>query len=67
MRQQANNLTDLEDVETLKRFFNKGLAEYDDFSEVYDAIDDFKIVGKNCDCGRKKKCSYQQNNKICLY
>ena len=48
-------MTDLEDVETLKRFFNKGLAEYDDFSEVYDAIDDFKIVGKNCDCGRKKK------------
>ena len=52
---RLTTLTDLGDVETLKRFFNKVLGEYDDFSEIYDAIDDFKIVGKNCDCGRKKK------------
>ena len=42
------NLTDLEDVETLKRFFNEDLTEYEDFSEVYETIGDFKIVEKIC-------------------
>ena len=41
-------------METLKRFFNEGLTEYEDFSEVYEAIDDFKIVEKYGDYGRKK-------------
>ena len=30
------------------------MAEYNDFSEVYDAINDFKIVEKHDDYGRKK-------------
>ena len=55
------NLTFLEDQETVKRSFYEDLAEYNDFSEVYDAINDFKIVEKHDDYGRKNK-SYQQNN-----
>ena len=43
------HLTVLEDQETLKRFF----CEDYDFSEVYDAIDDFKVVEKYGDYGRK--------------
>ena len=48
------NLTVQEDQETLKRFFYEDLAEYNGFSEVYDAIDDFKTVEKYGDYGRKK-------------
>ena len=45
-------------VETLKRFFNEDLVEYDDFSGAYDAIDYFKIVEKYGDYGKEK------NNRI---
>ena len=62
---RATNLTNLEDVETLKRFFNEGLTEYEDFSEVYEAIDDFKIVEIYGDCGRKK--NIRTNKIICLH
>ena len=51
---RLTNLTVLEDQETLKRFFYEDLAEYNGFSEVYDAIDDFKIVEKYGDYARKK-------------
>ena len=64
---RLTNLTVLEDQETLERFFNEDLAEDNDFSEVYDAIDDFKIVEKNGNYGIKKTQSYQQNNWICLF
>ena len=64
---RLTNLTVLEDQETLKRFSNEDLTEDNDFSEVYDAIDDFKIVEKYGNYGRKKKQSYQQNNWICLF
>ena len=62
---RATNLTNLVDVETLKRFFNGGLTEYEDFSEVYEAIDDFKIVEKYGDYGRKK--NIRINKIICLH
>ena len=63
---RLTNLNVLEDQETLKRFFYEDLAEYNDFSEVYDAIDDFKIVEKYGDYCRRKQ-SYQQNNWFCLF
>lgn len=63
---RLTNLTALEDQGKWKRFFYNDLAEYNDFSEVYDAIDDFKIVGKYGDNGRKKQ-PYQQNNWVCLF
>ena len=46
---RLTHLTVLEDQETLKRLF----CEDYDFSEVYDAINDFKIVEKYGDYGRK--------------
>lgn len=64
---RLTNLTDLEDVETLKKIFNEDLAGYNNFSEVYDVIDDFKMVEKYGGYGKKKKCLYHQNNWICLY
>ena len=63
-------LTVLEDQETLKMLFYEGLAEYSDFFEAYDTIDDFKIVEKYGDYGKRKKQSDQQNNLInwiCLF
>ena len=48
---RLTNLTDLEDVETLKKIFNEDLAGY---NEVYDVIDDFKMVEKYGGYGRKK-------------
>ena len=38
----------------IKKIFYEDLAEYNGFSEVYDAIDDFKTVEKYGDYGRKK-------------
>ena len=48
---RLTNFTDLEDVETLKKIFNEDLAGY---NEVYDVIDDFKMVEKYGGYGRKK-------------
>ena len=48
------SLSNVVDTETLKRFFNEDLVDYDDFSEVYEAIDDFKIIEKYGDHGKKK-------------
>ena len=48
------SLSNVDDIETLKRFFNEDLVDYDDFSEVYEAIDDSKIIGKYGDYGREK-------------
>ena len=61
--------SNIDDIDTLKRFFNEYLVDYDDFSEVYEAIDDFKIIEKYGDYGRKKKCPYQQNSwlHLCKY
>ena len=38
----------------IKKIFYEDLTEYNGFSEVYDAIDDFKTVEKYGDYGRKK-------------
>ena len=46
--------SNVDGIETLKRFFHEDLVDYDDFSEVYEAIDDFKIIEKYGDYGRKK-------------
>ena len=46
--------SNLDDVETIKIFFNEDLVDYDDSSEVYEAIDDFKIIEKYSDYERKK-------------
>ena len=61
--------SNIDDIDTLKRFFNEYLVDYDDFSEVYEAIDNFKIIEKYGDYERKKKCPYQQNNwlHLCKY
>ena len=61
--------SNIDDIDTLKRFFNEYLVDYDDFPEVYEAIDDFKVIEKYGDYGRKKKCLYQQNNwlHLCKY
>ena len=48
------SLSNVDDIKTPKWFFNEDLVDYDDFSEVYEAIDDFKIIGKYGDYGRKK-------------
>ena len=54
MRDRTISLPNVDDIETLKRFFNKDLVDYDYFSEVYEAIDAFKIIEKYGDYGRKK-------------
>ena len=54
MRDRTMSSSNVDDIETLKRFFNKDLVYYDYFSEVSEAIDDFKIIEKYDDYGRKK-------------
>ena len=49
------SLSDFDGPETLKRFFQEDLFEYNDVSEVCEAIDEFKIVEKYGDYGCKKK------------
>ena len=44
MRDRTVSSSNVDDIETLKRFFNKDLVDYDYFSEVSEAIDDFKII-----------------------
>ena len=39
----------------IKIIFYEDLAECNDFSEAYDAIDDFKVVEKYSDFGRNVK------------
>ena len=38
--------SNVDDIETLKKVFNEHLVDYDDFSEVDGAIDDFTIIEK---------------------
>ena len=44
MRDRTISSSNVDDIETLKRFFNKDLVDYDYFSEVSEAIDHFKII-----------------------
>ena len=54
MRDRTISSSNVDDIETLKRFFNKDLVDYDYFSEVYEAIDDFKTIEKYGEYERKK-------------
>lgn len=51
---KMSNLTELEDQETIERFFHEDLTECSSFSEVYDATEDFEIVQGYNDFVRKK-------------
>ena len=45
---------------TLKIFFQEDLTDYDDVSEVCEAIDKLKIVEKYGDYGRKKMIDFNK-------
>ena len=48
------SLSNFDSLETLKRFFQEDLFEKNDVSGLCEAIDEFKIVEKCGDYGRKK-------------
>lgn len=51
---KMSNLTELEDQETIERFFHEDSTECSSFSEVYDATEDSEIVQGYNDFVRKK-------------
>ena len=55
----GNRLMSLSE-KTLKIFFQEDLPDYDDVSEVCEAIDKLKIVEKYGDYGRKKMIDFNK-------